>query len=377
MRYDIIVGVPSYNEEKTISFVVRQCDRGLRRYFSEKKALIINCDGLSADRTRKIFLSTKTKTAKKSIVPRKTGKGSVFRELFKEVLRCRAKAVMVVDSDLRNITPEWVRRILDPIFKGYDYVVPYYARHKYDGTITNNICFPLVYGLFLRDIRQPIGGEFGFSERMAKRWLKERWRDSTYRFGIDIFMTTGVILSKGRICQVSLGAKIHNPSAPKLSKMFEEVTDSLFSNIVGNEKAIKGLRVKKIPISGFRRHRKKPFLRVDENGIMKECLINYNRNMAKKVLGKEEFERVDGMIRKKKIKIGAELWSKIVYSYLNAYKKAKEKDRLKIVKGLKGLYFARVWSFIKETERLSEEKAERKIMYQAKVFRKNRGMFVG
>ena len=46
----------------------------------------------------------------------------------------------MVDSDLRNITADWAKYLIDPILeKGYQYVSPVYVRHKYDGTITNNI----------------------------------------------------------------------------------------------------------------------------------------------------------------------------------------------------------------------------------------------
>ena len=40
-------------------------------------------------------------------------------------------------------------------------------RHKYDGTITNTIVYPLTRALYGKRIRQPIGGDFGFSGRLA------------------------------------------------------------------------------------------------------------------------------------------------------------------------------------------------------------------
>ena len=78
--------------------------------------------------------------------------------------RSTAQALVVVDSDLRSITPEWIELLAGPILKGgFDYVTPLYARHKYDGTITNTVTYPLTRALYGRRIRQPIGGDFGVS----------------------------------------------------------------------------------------------------------------------------------------------------------------------------------------------------------------------
>ena len=77
-------------------------------------------------------------------------------------LREAGQALVVVDSDLRSIVPEWIELLAGPILKGgYDFVAPLYARYKYDGTITNTVTYPLTRALYGNRIRQPIGGDFG------------------------------------------------------------------------------------------------------------------------------------------------------------------------------------------------------------------------
>jgi len=72
---------------------------------------------------------------------------------------------VVVDSDLRSITPEWVELLAGPILiKGYDYVAPHYLRHKYDGTITNSVVYPLTRALYGKRVRQPLEETSGFLE---------------------------------------------------------------------------------------------------------------------------------------------------------------------------------------------------------------------
>ncbi len=92
------------------------------------------------------------------------GKGSAFRTIFQMAEKLNAKVCAVVDADLRSITPDWVDLLVRPVLQNqFDYVAPYYRRHKYDGTITNTIVYPLTRALYGRRVRQPIGGEFGLS----------------------------------------------------------------------------------------------------------------------------------------------------------------------------------------------------------------------
>ena len=84
MSYDIVIGIPSYNEGKNIKFVAEQVEKGLRKYFRDFRSVIVNCDGNSKDKTVDFFLSANTRSDK--VVLRKkgiTGKGNVFRQLFK------------------------------------------------------------------------------------------------------------------------------------------------------------------------------------------------------------------------------------------------------------------------------------------------------
>jgi hypothetical protein len=138
----------------------------------------------------------------------------------------------MVDSDLRSIVPEWIELLAGPIVKGgYDFVAPLYARYKYDGTITNNISYPLTRALYGARIRQPIGGDFAVSGDLVARYLElDTFDDLAARFGIDIWMTHSAINEGFAICQARLGAKIHDAKDPAsdLGPMFRQVVGTLF-----------------------------------------------------------------------------------------------------------------------------------------------------
>ena len=236
---EFIVGIPSYKEADSISFVVKQVDLGLQKYFSSYKTLIVNVDNHSEDDTKNVFLGTETQTPKHYISTPAgvTGKGNNFLNLFKFAQKNTEtfKGGVVVDADLRSITPEWIKHLGEPILNDFDFALPMYSRHQFDGTITNHICYPLIYGLLSRDIRQPIGGEFGFSPNLLKYWMDQVWNGSTKQYGIDIFMTMHAILGDFKVCEVGLGAKVHKASSPKLGPMFTQVVTTLFEILLANE----------------------------------------------------------------------------------------------------------------------------------------------
>lgn len=156
--------------------MVRAVQVGFAKYFPDKKCVLVNSDGGSTDGTmevvqnaaidfQSVLLHHRVTPAYKITTPYHgiPGKGSAFRTIFEIADALNAKACAVVDSDLRSITPEWIELLIKPVIDGnFDYVAPLYHRHKYDGTITNSIIYPLTRALYGKRIRQPIGGNFGF-----------------------------------------------------------------------------------------------------------------------------------------------------------------------------------------------------------------------
>ncbi len=246
---DIVIGIPSFNNARTIGHVVRAAQAGLMKYFPSCRNVIVNSDGGSTDGTPQQVLEAQlgefsilqlahplTPVHRLSTpydgIP---GKGSAFRTIFQIAASLGARACAVVDSDLRSITPEWIELLVRPVLEhDFDFVAPYYLRHKYDGTITNSIVYPLTRALYGRRIRQPIGGDFGFSGRLVEHYLEEDvWQSDVARFGIDIWVTTRAVCGGYRLCQAFLGAKLHDPKDPgsDLSAMLVQVVGSLFSEM--------------------------------------------------------------------------------------------------------------------------------------------------
>lgn len=267
---ELLVGIPSFNNARTIGHVVRAAVAGLAKYFPKARGIIVNSDGGSKDGTTEVvaaaelaspatlLVSHQLNPVHKIVTPYSgiPGKGSAFRTIFAIAERLKSRACVVVDSDLRSITPEWIELLAGPVLKeGFDFVAPLYLRHKYDGTITNSIVYPLTRALYGKDVRQPIGGDFGLSGQLASHYLtKPVWDSNVARFGIDIWMTTTALADGFRVCQSFLGAKIHDAKDPgaDLAAMYVQVVSSVFDLMNTYRESWSAVsRVEEIPLFGF------------------------------------------------------------------------------------------------------------------------------
>jgi len=363
-RADILVGIPSYNNAGTIGHVAATVAEGLRRRFPGVRAVIVNSDGGSADGSSDVVARSTgdipTITGAYRGIP---GKGSAFRAIFEIAAALRPTACAVVDSDLRSITPEWIARLAGPIADGAaDYVTPLYARHKYDGTITNSIAYPLTRALYGLRLRQPIGGDFGFSGALAQAFLdQDVWETEVAKFGIDIYMTTTALVRRARIAQAFLGAKIHDPKDPgaDLAPMFSQVVGTAFRLAAANRpiwSAVTGSR---------------PTAVIGDITPVEPEAVNASVDILQRkfAAGRTEFAGRWAEILSAPLpdRIEDEAWARIVYDFLIAA--ARRPDRVaEDVRALVPLYFARVAAFIDTAKDLDTAGADALVERQAEAF---------
>lgn len=380
---DIVVGIPSYNNARTIGHVVRAVQAGLAKYFSDHSAVLVNSDGGSTDGTmdvvnkttigdlQSILLRHRMEPMRKIALPYHgiPGKGSSFRTIFEIAAALDAKACAVVDSDLRSITPEWIELLVKPVLEGgFDYVAPLYHRHKYDGTITNSIIYPLTRALYGKRVRQPIGGDFGFSGELAKFYLsKDVWQTDIARYGIDIWMTTEAIANGFKVAQAFLGAKIHDPKDPStdLSTMLYQVTGSAFRLMEDYKDAWKTVNGSEpVPVFGF--HYTVGLERVEVDvarmlSIFRGGLKDL-RTLWADIIGQGDLGELDAIekLPDRDFRFPQKLWTRIVYDFALGYHKRKLPHE-HLLKALTPLYLGKTASFILEAEDMDQEQAEAEI----------------
>ncbi len=391
---DIVVGIPSYNNARTIGHVVRAATAGLAKYFPNRKALLINSDGGSKDGTRDAVLGAEVSAEALLVVSHQLnplqristpyhglpGKGSAFRLIFAAACSVNAKACVVLDSDLRSVTPQWIELLAHPVLeRDFDFIAPYYLRHKFDGTITNSIIYPMTRALFGRRVRQPIGGDFGFSGKLAARYLeKDVWESDVARFGIDIWMTLTAIAEGFRVGQAYLGAKLHDAKDPgaDLSTMFRQVVGSIFGLLETYEPVWTAMNESEsVTMFGF------PFeAGVEPIAVNTERMIRAFaqgvkdlREVYQGFLTPETLAALTGcaLLPPEQFRVPDDLWVRTVFEFAAAWKHRKM-DRGHLMQSLVPLYLGRTASFVIEMRDATAREAEERVDKLAAAFEEGR-----
>ena len=378
-RAEIVVGIPSFNEAESIGFVVSQVDQGLTTFFEKKDAVILNVDNHSPDDTKTAFFRSQTRTPKLYISTPKDqlGKGRNIRNLFEAGVELGAKAIVMVDADLKSIRPQWIRYFLEPLFMDNDYVIPLYVRHKFDGTITNSITYPLARVLYGVRTRQPIAGDFGFSGRLARAYLSEKtWNTNTNQFGIDIWMTT-IALARGfKVCQAFLGApKAHRAKDPglHLSRMFFQVVETVFHLAVEFEYLWKDVSAS-VPTSifGFGLGVKDdpPRVKIDKNNLCRKFQSGKKifSDVWNKVIAPLNLDELTNRTGTGIDEVGfpAELWARILFDYIVAFRD-KLMPRGRLLRSLVPIYFIRTLAYVNATQEMETKEAEEHLDSQCRI----------
>ncbi len=423
-RADIMVGIPSFKSAATIGYVVRAAHAGLVQYFPDLKPVLVNSDAGSPDGTQRVVVETEPPDYVESILlvrptnklDRVTitypeidgvgGKGAALRTIFEIAAALEVQALVVVDSDLRSILPEWIELLAGPILKGgYDFVAPLYARYKYDGTITNTVTYPLTRALYGHRIRQPIGGDFGVSGDLVRHYLElDDWTGDISKFGIDIWMTTSALTGGFAVCQARLGAKVHDPKDPgaDLGPMFRQVVGTILRLAAAHPEAWLNIRGSHgVPAYGFERIVDPLPLEVNPIRLLSEfhagsltladtwrATFAPDNLEAMLELAKEAGRLAD--TASQRLGLGGEgdsahpttlemaealtgfhfpddLWARLIYDLVVAARRAGE-DTARLVAALVPVYFGRVGSFVIENRHLSTADAEERVEQQAREF---------
>lgn len=383
-RAQIVVGIPSYNEANHIAFPTQQADKGLRKFFADRSAVIINCDNYSPDGTKEVFLGTQTKTPKiyLSTPPGVRGKGNNLRNLFARSVELSAEAVIVVDADLKSMTPNWIRSLGGPLFEGYHFVAPLYVRHKYEGIITNSIAYPLTRALYGRRVRQPLGGDYGFSGELARVFAEApTWSEHVGDVGIDVWMTIVAVRSRHQVIQSFMGRpKIHRPKekSDELNALFRNVVGTIFELMCSFENFWKDVRWSR-PTSvwgfGLAEMEVAPEAKVDTRShwdIFMEGL-RIHRYLYREVLHADNLNKLDEVaeLQAEAFEFPTGLWAKILYDFAVAYRN-QPTSREALLTALLSLYHGKTLSFVQETQAMNSQQVEEFIEDQCLQFEKSK-----
>jgi glycosyltransferase involved in cell wall biosynthesis len=388
-KADVVVGIPSFNEAESIGHTTEQVAKGLVEFFGHLNSVIINCDNNSTDGTKEAFFKVSTEVPKiyLSTAPGVRGKGNNLRNLFEKVRELQAKVVVVVEADIKNLAPYWIRNLGEPVSRGVGYVSPLYVRHKYEATLTSSIVYPLTRCLYGRRVRQPIAGDCGFKGALADEFLKSPlWTEAAAHSGIDVWMTTTAMNARVPISQALMGCpKVHRVKDPyaQLAVLFRQVLSTIYDLMAGYENFWRQVKWSK-PTALFG-------VDIQETETPLPVEINLNRLHERYLQGCNDYAELwqgifDQTVFHKlqeirslglqHFSIPSQTWARILFDSAIVYHRMEESGRSTLFDALLPLYLGKVLSFVKRTERMSLQQAEEHVENECTVFEENKPYLV-
>jgi glucosylglycerate synthase len=379
---DILVGLPTHNNAKTVGPVVAAIQSGILQWFPRDRAAIINADAGSRDGTPELAVGATIDDARQRDFNRfalrtlhsistqygSVARGTALRTILAAADLLRARAIAMVSPESANIRPEWLPALLGPIAKEtFDLVLPTYARHKFDGLLITNLLYPLTRAVYGQRIREPYASEFAFSSRMGSQFLAQNsWNDESARAGCEVRFTLAAIAGGFRIGQSFLGTKNHiERHAADLVPALRQTVGVLFWTME-SDFSLWSSRTGSQPVPttgpeqqftlGPQRVNRKRLLEMFRSGVAQLESV-FHSILSPTTLA--ELQGIAGM-EEEEFSYSAGLWVKTVYEFAAAHHKAVI-NRDHIIQALAPLFRGRALAFLLENRNASVTDVETNI----------------
>ena len=244
---DIVVGVPTHNDARTVGQVVQGVRAGLLKYFPRARSVIINADGGSRDGTRDLVCAASINDTVGSNLPAlrtlhsistqyegPPSSGMALHTILAAADLLQAKACAVVSPESTSLEPEWIERLLRPVLReGVDLVLPVYRRHKFDGLLIRNLVYPVTRAVYGCSVREPYPSDYAFSSNLGGSFLsQDLWTQEQGRHGTELWLTLAAIMGRYKINQSFLGTRGRLESPPSdLVNAMRETAGLLFCSM--------------------------------------------------------------------------------------------------------------------------------------------------
>ncbi|HTV53640.1 MAG TPA: glycosyl transferase family 2 [Terriglobia bacterium] len=367
---DLLVGIVTFNDAKTIQHVIHAVQIGLVKYFPRQRTVLINPDGGSRDGTPEVVKSSTIPDFRTVLAtaPLRTmhtvtakyragmGTGEAVRLIFAAADLLRAKACAIISSDLLSITPEWVDALLRPVYReGFDFLTPIYERHKFDALLIKNILSPVIRGAYGCEIREPVGGEFGFSGALACQFLaQDVWHEEFVQYGWPLWMTTMALSGGYRLCQSFLGPKIHSEkgAGESLPATIQRIVGALFRSMEIHESFwVVRTGLKTAPTFGFQAELDLAAVRVNRKRMfqMFRSGVEELSSILEQILSTPTAQGIREIANDTDagFRFPDELWVKTIYEFAAAYHHSVI-NRDHLLQALTPVYRGRVGAYLLE-----------------------------
>lgn len=219
--------IPAHNEEECVGHVVN-----VAKKVREIDEIIVVDDG-SVDNTSKV---AKKAGAKTIVLKQNRGKGYALKM---GAAQAKGEILLFLDADLKNISPNKIRKIIDPFREMCDFVKTKFDRNG--GRVTRLTAKPLL-GHFFPEIEksfeQPLSGQIGIKKELLSKMQIED------DFGVEVGILIDVVQMGAKTKEVDFGRLCHDErTLTDLDETARQVTRVILDRAVKYNHLEKGIVV--------------------------------------------------------------------------------------------------------------------------------------
>jgi hypothetical protein len=279
---------------------------------------------------------------------------AAYQSVFAACEKLGARACCLIASKLESASAEWIGQLAVPLLEeDADLVVPYYARHKFEGLLNSSIIAPLTRCLYGKRIHNPLGPDFGISRRLFEKMMgSERSANRTHPLAS---LTPTALCENLQVCEVYVGARMYPPTDwSNISSIVAQVLSPIFSEMERNAACWQRMRASSsVPAIGD------PIFVSQDAGT-----VDISRMVESFHLGNSDLQEIWGLVlppsslvelRKlgrlplEQFHMPDDLWVRIVYDFALAHR-LRTISRDHLLKSMTPLYLGWVASYARDLE---------------------------
>lgn len=293
----------------------------------------------------------------------------------------KARACVIIQSDLAALTEETIRLFAEPALRGQsDLVMPVYPHGKYDGLITNALLSPLSRAVFGRRVRFPMAFDFSVGAK-ALAMLTEHGPGNHDNGQRLLWPVCAVAMRGGQVGQAAVNVQhlIHTGDLD-LSAILGELAGSLFQEIENHAADWQRVRGSQpVPRYGAELVLKHDSQPVDPRPMVESFMLG-SRNLEevwRLVLPPATMLELRRLARMSvdQFRMPDALWARIVYDFALAHR-MRRVSRSHVLGALTPLYLGWVASYTQEVGGATVEEAERRVEQLARAYEEQKPYFV-
>jgi predicted GH43/DUF377 family glycosyl hydrolase/glycosyltransferase involved in cell wall biosynthesis len=363
-NYDLVIGIPFYNETENIGPLLLSIDRVLQSWMGKRQLLV-----LIGDHSSQACLEIINQTGLKHphiefLLPLQiSGRGTAIRAIIEISKRLDAD-LLLFSANMANqngpgIDNAWLESLLTPIQGNYDMVLGSMRKHLGIDSITQMMAAPILEAFYGFRVGNPMGGIYALSQNFIEQLAHEArfWGPAIQGSGIDFWILTRALCWNKNVCEVNMGGVVNPHDLATRNRIFAQTAEAVFESI-SRDIAVwmqDRLIIKVADILSYSE------IKRPDTGIysLPDLLSNF-RNACQKYRGiiescSQGAELLALSGDEDDFHLHDDLWVAMLFDLMQMYAFDKESDRKPIFELMTGIYNGRVASYMLEMQQIESQ----------------------